>query len=107
MASSIRPNTKGALHATEIPFLFETVRAKYGEATTADDEKLAAAPDMYWTSSAKTGSPAGEGLPAWPRYTEKDDQLLDFALTGPAAKADPWRARLDWIEKYASVPTGR
>ena len=106
MASSIRPNTKGALHATEIPFLFETVRAKYGEATTADDEKLAAAPDMYWTSSAKTGSPAGEGLPAWPRYTEKDDQLLDLALTGPA-KADPWQARLDLIEKYASVSTGR
>jgi len=107
VASSLRANTKGALHATEIPFVFETTRAKYGEATTADDEKLAAAANAYWTNFARSGDPNGAGVPAWPRYTEKDDRLLDFALSGPAAKADPWKARLDWIEKYASAPVTR
>jgi para-nitrobenzyl esterase len=43
VASSIRKEAKGALHATEIPFVFETVRAKYGDATAAEDEALAAA----------------------------------------------------------------
>ena len=31
VASSIRKDVAGALHATEIPFVFETVRAKYGD----------------------------------------------------------------------------
>ena len=83
------------------------MRAKYGEATTPDDEKLAAAANTYWTNFARSGDPNGAGVPAWPRYTEKDDQLLDFAVSGPAAKADPWKARLDWVEKYAAAPAGR
>lgn len=47
----LRTDAKGALHATEIPFVFETVC---------------------------------------------------FASAGPAAKADPWKARLDLLEKFAS-----
>ena len=105
VASSVRDSAKGAFHATEIPFVFETVRAKYGAATTAEDEKLAAAANAYWTNFARTGDPNGSGLPRWPRFSEKDDQLMDFAVAGPAAKPDPWKARLDWIEKAASTPT--
>ena len=48
--SSIRKDVAGALHATEIPFVFETVRAKYGEATTPEDEALAAAANAYWVA---------------------------------------------------------
>jgi para-nitrobenzyl esterase len=107
VASSLRPTTKGALHATEIPFVFQTVRAKYAEATSADDEKLAAAANAYWVAFARSGEPSGEGLPKWPRYDPKDDTILDFALSGPLPKKDPWQARLDFIEKYASVPAQR
>ena len=35
VASSIRKTVAGALHATEIPFVFETVRAKYGDGDDA------------------------------------------------------------------------
>jgi para-nitrobenzyl esterase len=104
VASSIRANMKGALHATEIPFVFETVRAKYGDATTAEDEALAAAANAYWVAFAKTGDPNGDGRPKWPAYSEKDDVILDFAITGPAAKPDPWKARLDLLERGASKP---
>ena len=103
VASSIRKDMAGALHATEIPFVFETVRAKYGEATTAEDEKLAAAANAYWVAFARTGDPKVEGLPQWPRYSAKDDIIMDFAIAGPTAKADPWKARLDFIEKAAST----
>jgi para-nitrobenzyl esterase len=104
VASSIRKGTKGALHATEIPFVFETVRAKYGDATTAEDETIAAAMNAYWVSFARTGDPNGDGRPKWPAYAAKDDVLMDFAVTGPAAKPDPYKARLDLIERLASPP---
>jgi para-nitrobenzyl esterase len=107
VASSIRKDTKGALHATEIPFVFETVRAKYGEATTPEDEAIAAAANAYWVAFARTGDPNGEGRPRWPAYSEKEDVILDFALTGPAAKPDPWKARLDLVEKAAAAPSPR
>jgi para-nitrobenzyl esterase len=107
VASSIRKSVAGALHATEIPFVFETVRAKYGEATTLEDETLAAAANAYWVAFARTGDPNGEGRPKWPAYSAKDDVILDLAVGGPAAKPDPWKARLDIIEQFASVPPSR
>jgi para-nitrobenzyl esterase len=105
VASSIRKDAKGALHATEIPFVFETVRAKYGDATTAEDEALAAIANAYWVAFARTGDPNGDGRPKWPAYSEKDDVIMDFAVGGPTAKPDPWKARLDLIERAASKPT--
>jgi para-nitrobenzyl esterase len=107
VASSIRKDAKGALHATEIPFAFETVRAKYGEATTAEDEAMAAAMNAYWVSFARSGDPNGNGRPSWPAYSAKDDVLMEFALTGPAANADPWKARLDLLERFATAPPAR
>jgi para-nitrobenzyl esterase len=104
VASSIRQQVAGALHATEIPFVFETVRAKYGEATTAEDEAIAAAMNAYWVAFARTGDPNGDGRPRWPAFSAKDDVLMDFAVTGPAARPDPFKARLDVIERHASPP---
>jgi len=50
---------------------------------------------------AKTGNPNGQGLPEWPRYSPSADQILDFTMTGPAAKADPWKTQLDLVERGA------
>jgi para-nitrobenzyl esterase len=105
--SSMRKDVAGALHATEIPFVFETVRAKYGAATTPEDEALAAAANAYWVAFARTGDPNGDGRPKWPAYTENSDVVMDFATTGPAAKPDPWKARLDLVEHAASTPPTR
>jgi len=105
VASSIRKNVAGALHATEIPFVFETVRAKYGDATTAEDEALAAAANAYWVAFARTGDPNGDGRPRWPAFSAKDDVLMEFGIAGPVAKPDPFKARLDLIERFASPPS--
>lgn len=102
VASSLRKTTRGALHATEIPFVFATVRAKYGDATTAQDEVAAAAANGYWAAFARSGDPNGEGRPRWPAYSAKEDVLLDFTIAGPVARADPYRARLDLLERAAS-----
>ena len=97
VADSMRGEWKtGAPHATEIPYVFDTVSAKYGKALTAKDEAVAKAANTYWANFAKTGDPNGAGLPRWPAYSAGADSLMDFRADGtPAGGADPWKARLD------------
>jgi para-nitrobenzyl esterase len=104
VASSLRSSTKGALHATEIPFVFATVRAKYGDATTAEDEALAAQANAYWAAFAKSGDPNAGGLPKWPAFTAAGDVVMDLGVGGSKAGPDPWKARLDFIERAAQAP---
>jgi para-nitrobenzyl esterase len=79
------------------------VRAKYGDATTPEDEALAAAANAYWVAFARTGDPNGEGRAKWPAYTAAGDVIMDLGMGGPSAKPDPWKARLDLLETAASA----
>ncbi|MDA8350294.1 MAG: carboxylesterase family protein [Pseudomonadota bacterium] len=104
VATSIRhtPLGKlGAMHASEIPYVFDTVRAYSGERTSAQDERVARQMHAYWVAFAKTGKPDPKGLPPWPRYTARTDRLMNFTGRGPVPEADPWRTRLDLAEWYS------
>lgn len=101
VADSMKTEWQGAQHATEIPYVFNTVQARYADALTANDKAMAAQVQQYWVNFAKTGNPNAEGLPDWPVYDTKSDQILLFSANGApatAAVADPWKARLDLIE---------
>jgi para-nitrobenzyl esterase len=104
VAESIRNKVPGALHATEIPFVFDTVATKYGADLTPADEAAAKQANAYWVNFAKTGDPNGTGLPHWPAYSAASDELLNITETGAVAQADPWKVRLDLIEKLAAKP---
>jgi len=95
VARSMRKDWPGALHATEIPYVFDTVAAKYGQDLAPEDEATARAANAYWANFARTGDPNGEGLPPWPAYDPKADPIMDFTADGPRAGPDPLRARLD------------
>jgi len=102
VAESLRKQWRGALHATEIPFVFDTVAARYEKDLTDADRATAEAANAYWLNFAKTGNPNGKGLPDWPAYSMKTDMLMDFTLSGPVAKPDPWKDRLDLVEHLAT-----
>ena len=112
VADSARPKYAGAMHASEIPFVFDTLQARYGDKVTAQDESVAQLANAYWAAFAKSGNPNGRGRPKWPTYDASRDELIEFAASGEAvAEPDPWKARLDLTEarpdQSASMkPTG-
>ena len=89
--------TAGAPHASEIPYVFDTVRAHYGARTSAADAAMARAMHRYWVAFARTGRPDPTGEPAWPRYHGRTDRLMNFTERGPMAERDPWHKRLDLV----------
>jgi para-nitrobenzyl esterase len=100
VAESLRERSPGAMHATDIPFAFDTVAARYGKDLTAQDAAAAHSMHAYWVAFAATGKPEVTGQPAWPVYDAKSDLIMDFTNTGPVAASDPWRARLDLAEAF-------
>jgi len=95
VAESMRKEWPGTPHATEIPFVFDTVQARYGNALAPADKAVAETANAYWVAFAKGGDPNGGGRPAWPACHGMCDGLLDFTNDGPKAGPDPWKTRLD------------
>ncbi len=103
VAESLRKQIPGALHATEIPFVFDTVGTKYGKDLAAADEATARAANAYWANFARTGDPNGPGLPPWRAYDAASDPIMDFTPDGPKGGPDPLQARMDLTEAAAGV----
>ncbi|MHB8816352.1 MAG: carboxylesterase/lipase family protein [Steroidobacteraceae bacterium] len=101
IATALRGRFSGAPHASEIPYVFDTLVARYGKETSRTDETMARATHAYWIAFARTGRPDPRGLPAWPQYHERTDRLMSFTERGPVPEADPWKRRLDVAERAA------
>ncbi len=95
VASSMRGLWRGAPHATEIPFVFDTLKSRYGKHTSVADETMARIVHAYWVAFAKTSRPDPTGEPRWPRYRARADMLMNFTERGPVFERDPLCARLN------------
>jgi para-nitrobenzyl esterase len=108
IAESLRPKASGAEHSTELPFLFGTLDVRYGAAATPKDRAMAAMFMGYIAAFATTGDPNRSGLPSWPRYDAAKSELMLFTPDAAAiVQADPWKSRLDLIERAVEAHAAR
>lgn len=102
VAESMRKDWQGAPHATDIPYFFNTVSAKYGDKLTTADAEAARLMSGYLANFVKTGNPNGSGLPAWGKFDDSAP-VLDFRTEGgPVSGPDPLQERLDMVEALAA-----
>lgn len=62
-AESAHPESMQQSHAGELPFMFDMLDARYGDAVTVQDRRTGQAFNAYVTNFVKTGDPNEAGLP--------------------------------------------
>ena len=94
----------GAPHASELPYVFDTVEARGGAKMLAEEKPVATLTHRYWVNFAKTGRPDGAGkVPAWPAVTPADTSVQVIDKAGAAHVDDPIRMRVDFAESMAKT----
>jgi para-nitrobenzyl esterase len=104
VAESMRPKQPAASHASELPFLFDTLDTRYGDGVTEKDRAAAKNFRNYFINFVKSGQPNGQGLPIWPKFDPfRSDVMMFTPDNGPIAQPDPWKDRLDLVEQAADA----
>ncbi len=103
VAESMRTDWPGAPHATDIPYFFDTVAAKYGAALTAQDASAGKLANAYVVNFIRKGDPNGAGLPAWSAFDTAKDNVQILGAQGSAENViDTMKPHLDAIQAAAS-----
>lgn len=101
VAQALSDQTSGAQHASEIPYVFNTLTARYADTVTPQDQAVAAQLNQYWVNFAKSGQPNALNLPEWAAFNRQADNLLLIPEAGAQqtqTQRDPWKERLDLVE---------
>jgi para-nitrobenzyl esterase len=101
ISAAVRPVLKGAPHASERQYVFDTLSASPWK-TDDSDQAVARNMSAYWVAFAKTGDPNGSDRPTWPAYSAAGDELLEFANDATAARKAPFTERLNAITQYGA-----
>ena len=91
----------GAAHASELPYVFDTVPARKGDAPLPEEQPVATLTHRYWVNFAKYGKPDADGAPAWPQATATDTTVQVIDAKTASHIEDPYKARLDFTESRA------
>ncbi len=85
----------GAFHTGEVPYAYDNLKF-VNRPWEPVDQQLAQIMSAYWANFAIKGNPNGPGLPEWPVYTTKSNQIMILSEK-PGAKPIPDKAALDFL----------
>jgi para-nitrobenzyl esterase len=88
----------GASHGAEISYVFRNP-GRLGGAPTPEDVALSDLMSAYWVNFATEGDPNGPGLPAWPVFTEREQNAMSFEQK-PSARPLPNQDKLKALDGY-------
>ena len=97
----------GSPHGAEVAYVFEHLNTNSPQ-TTRTDLEISDAMSTYWVNFAKHGDPNGDGVPAWPAFSDKNPQVMYFSQTphvGPVPSADSLKV-LDEYFAWRRTPEG-
>lgn len=86
----------GAAHASELPYVFDTVAARKGDAPLAEEQPVATLTHRYWVNFVKTGKPDASGVPTWPQASATTTTVQWIDGKGASHVEDPYTARMDF-----------
>ncbi len=75
----------GSPHGQEVGYVFMNLDASNPQ-TTKSDLEISEAMGTYWTNFAKYGDPNGQGVPAWPVFSDKTPDVM---YLGPTPHIEP------------------
>ncbi len=91
------PQAEGSGHGSDVPFHFQTLSTR--GSPSAENVALSDTISAYDINFAKTGDPNGKGLPPWPAFTDKNQQVMVFDAT-PSARPYPLLQRVKVLDSY-------
>ncbi len=71
---------RGVFHGSESPYALDNLD-KFKRPYTDIDRKLSAVMSSYWINYMRSGNPNGSGLPEWPQFSIKTDQVMELGET--------------------------
>ena len=98
----------GSPHGADVAYVFEHLDQIH-RPVTADDRRISEAMAAYWTNFAKHGNPNGEGVPAWPAFSDRNSEVMYLNGTphvGRVPSEDSLRV-LDSYFAWRRGPEGR
>jgi para-nitrobenzyl esterase len=98
--NSLYPLTgAGVYHFADVLYAFNNLWLRPDWGWQAADHQLAQTMANYWVNFAKTGNPNGPGLPEWPRFTARHQQVMELgAHIGPVSQ--PNAARYEFLNQF-------
>ena len=97
----------GSPHGADVSYVFQHLSSANPQMTKQDTE-ISEAMSNYWTNFAKRGDPNGQGVPAWPAFSDSHPVVMYFAQTphpGPVPSAEALKV-LDEYFAWRRTPEG-
>jgi para-nitrobenzyl esterase len=91
------PQVEGSGHGSDVPYAFQTLATR--RAPDPEDLALSGMISSYFVNFAKTGDPNGKGLPQWPAFSAKDQQVMVFDAA-PGARTYPVLDKVRLFDPY-------